>query len=763
MADPKDGKSIRANRFGGFRSTRMAAAIAPLLLVAGGAPVFAQQATSLPLLPQPRDVASAGKGFRAASGLDIVVPDGDSGADKAAAWLRNGLGLSGSARADAPVVRFERVAGLPKEGYRLSSSASGATISASDDAGLFYGAVTLWQLASSSGEVPAVSISDAPRFPWRGFMLDSARHFQSPEFVKRLIDAMAAHKLNILHWHLVDDQGWRIEIDKYPKLTEIGAWRIPASAPGAPPLPRTGGFYTKAQIREIVAYAAARNIIIVPEIEMPGHILSVLRAYPELGTGVPIPANIHSDWGVYPWLFNIEEPTFAFLDDVFTEVTEIFPSPYIHVGGDEAVPTQWEQSPAVQKRMRELGLADSHAVQSWFMKRVEKMLTRRGRKLIGWDEIIDGGLAPNATVMSWRGIKGAITAAQAGHDSVLAPSPDLYFDHVQGITAAEGPGRGKPNLLEDIYRFDPLPATLTADQQRHILGLQSTLFTEHVRGDERAAYMIFPRLSALAEVAWLGKGRDFEDFVDRLIPQMDRVKAIGLKPAESAFTPFARVQSVAAHSATVTLATQVKSEIRYTIDGSVPGVKSALYAGPVDVTFPTRLRAVAFRGGKRLPGAVDMRYDRAAALRRDDRELKACSNSHSLALIDDAPAEGPRADFLINILDPCWIYEAAPLDAVTAVEVEVGQVPFNFQLSNGRNVVPRARPATPAGELEIRAGGCQGEPIGRVSLTQVTSPALTRLSVPVSPHKGAQDLCLTFTGEGTDPLWTIKSVQLRER
>ncbi len=338
----------------------LAGAVAAIALIA---PAQAQQA--LPLLPQPLEASSAGKGFRLADGLAIQTPSGDAGAEKAAVWLRNGLGLPARAKAGAPTVLFERVAGLPSEGYRLTTSATGALIRASDDAGFFYGAVTLWQLATApGGEVPAVTVSDAPRFKWRGFMLDSARHFQSPEFVKKLIDAMAAHKLNTLHWHLVDDQGWRIEIDKYPKLTEIGAWRIPATAPGAPPLPRTGGFYTKAQIREIVAYAAARNITVVPEIEMPGHVLSVIRAYPELGNSGPVPDGIHSDWGVYTWLFNIEEPTFTFLDDIFAEVTELFPSAYIHVGGDEVVATEWERSPAVQKRMRELGLADAHAVQS---------------------------------------------------------------------------------------------------------------------------------------------------------------------------------------------------------------------------------------------------------------------------------------------------------------------------------------------------------------------------------------------------------------
>lgn len=761
MKFPMRGQDIRAVR------RRRVAAIAgsivmPLVMAAMALPVSAREAP-VPLLPLPVEMKVGGKGFRVTDGLAVMAPQGDAGAKRAADWLMREVGRPGGERKGAPVIRFERVAGLPAEAYRLTTSADGATVRASDDAGLFYGAVTLWQLATGPGkEVPALDISDAPRFAWRGFMLDSARHFQSPEFVKKLIDAMAAHKLNTLHWHLVDDQGWRIEIDKYPRLAEVGGWRIPASAPGAPALPPVGGYYTKAQIRDIVAYAAARHITIVPEVEMPGHILSVLRAYPELGTGVPIPDDIHSDWGVYPWVFNIEEGTFGFLDDIFAEITDLFPSDYIHVGGDEVVTEQWQNSPAVQARMRELELADVHAIQPWFMKRIEKMLAAHGRKLIGWDEIAEGGLAPNATVMSWRGIAGAIAAARAGHDTVLAPSPDLYFDHLQGVTAAEGPGRGRPNTLEDIYRFDPLPATLTAEQQRHILGVEATLFTEHVRDDTRAAHMIFPRLSALAEVAWRGRGHDFDGFVDRVLPQMDRVRAMGLQPAESAFAPAAWVRSVEGQRARVELATQIRSDIRYTLDGSAPGPRSRRYDKPIELALPTRLRAVAYRGGRQLPGAIDKRYDRAAALRRDDRELKICSASLVLALVDDAPADGPRADFLTSILDPCWIYEAAPMDAVTAIDVEVGQVPFNFQLSNGRTVVPRARPATPAGELEIRAGGCTGDRIGWVSLAAVTSPAVTRLTVPVARRTGAQDLCLTFTGDEPDPLWAVKSVQLRE-
>ncbi|WP_235303580.1 beta-N-acetylhexosaminidase [Sphingopyxis sp. MWB1] len=734
-----------------------------MLAMASAIPVGAEQrASALPLLPKPVSATPSEGGFRLSDGVAIVAASDDVGLQKAVNWLRDKLGQRAAGKDPAVTVRFERVAGLPAEGYRLVTTPRGATIRASDDAGLFHGAVTLWQLASASAAVvPAVSIEDAPRFAWRGFMLDSARHMQSVDFIKRLIDAMAAHKLNIFHWHLVDDQGWRLPIDKYPKLTEVGGWRLPATAPGAPPLPPYGGHYSKEEIRDIVAYAAARNITVVPELELPGHALAALRAYPELGTGVPIPDDVHADWGVYPWVFNIEASSFSFIDDVIAETVALFPSPYIHVGGDEVITEQWANSPRVQERMRELGLAKMEEVQPWFMRRVEAMLAKRGRKLVGWDEIAEGKLAPNATVMSWRGVEGAIIAAHAGHDAILAPSPDLYLDHRQGVEAGEGPGRGRLITLEDIYNFDPLPDSLTPEQQRHIIGLEATLFSEHARDDARASYMIFPRLSALAEVAWRGAGDDFAGFVDRLVPQVDRMKAMGFDPAKSAFTPVARIASQAERQVTLDLSVQVPAEIRYTTDGSAPGPKAQLYSQPLTLKLPARLRAAAFRGGTALPGALDRSYDRVNVLRRDDRELKQCSQGLPLALIDDAPAEGPRADFLVNILSPCWLFEAAPMDKVAAIDVEVGQVPFNFQLSNGRNVTPRSAPATPEGELEIRAGGCEGERIGWVPLAQVTSPAVTRLTVPVAPRKGKADLCFTFTGDGPDPLWAIKSVQLK--
>jgi hexosaminidase len=636
------------------------------------------------------------------------------------------------------------------------------TIAASGDAGLFYGAITFWQLATSDGaSIPAMTIEDSPRFAWRGMMLDSARHFQSPAFVKRLIDWMAAHKLNRLHWHLVDDQGWRIEILKYPKLTEIGAWRSPATAPGAPPLPRTGGYYSQAEIRDIVAYAAKRHVAIVPEIEMPGHALAPIRAYPDLGVGPRPPPGIESDWGVFPYLFNIEDGTFAFLEDVLREVIALFPSEYIHVGGDEAVKDQWVASARVQERMRALGIADEKELQSWFIARIERFLSSNGRKLIGWDEILEGGIAPNATVMSWRGVDGAIAAAKAGHDAILAPAPILYLDHIQGTTGIEPPGRGGVVSLADIYAFDPAPATLTAEQQRHIIGLQGNLWTEHVRTEQRAAWMAFPRMSAVAELGWSRAGpRDLGGFVDRLVPQLERLKPLGLESAPSAFAPVLTARPGADDKAEVSLASQIGADLRYTLDGSAPTARSSLYSAPVRVELPARLRAASFRGAKELPGSIDRKLDARTVRRRGDNELKLCSENIALQLEDDAPAAGPRAAFLFDIMNPCWIYENVLLDGMSTIELDVGQLPFNFQIGRDVEKIRFRPPTTPEGEFEIRLG-CEGERIAVLPLAPAAAnPAVTTLRAPIGQRAGSHDLCITYTARGPNPLWAIDAVQL---
>ena len=582
-----------------------------------------------------------------------------------------------------------------EEAYSLVVSPERIVVSSHSPRGLFYGAVTLWQLTSVSSSIPALKIDDAPRFRWRGLLLDSARHYHSPQFIKKLIDTMALHKLNVLQWHLTDDQAWRLEIKKYPKLTEVGAWRVPAGPAAAADIdPATGrprlygGFYTQDQVREIVAYAAQRNVTIVPEIDMPGHASAAIAAYPQLGvTGKP--AAVPADWGVYPNLFNVEESTFAFFEDVLGEVLTLFPSQYIHTGGDEAVKNQWHGSPRVQSRMRELGVQDEHALQSYFVQRIGQYLNAQGRRLIGWDEILEGGLAPNATIMSWRGIDGAVTAAAAGHDAVWSPAPTLYLDNRP--LDWPRPGRGPVVSVEDVYRFDPSPAALTDEQRAHILGVQANLWTEHVRTEDRAEYMIFPRAAAIAEVGWSPAARiDFQSFSARLPDQLARYRSLGVG--------FARAPDPVADQ----------------------------------------------------PG------------RRTSHELESCTAQILLSLEDDAPVHGDRAVFLVDIMNPCWIWRGADLSDVAAIAASVGQVPFNFQIGDDVKKIALRRPRTAAGELEVRIDGCAGEKIATLPLAPaVKNYAVTELpAATIAGRTGPHDLCFQFTQASVDPLWVLDAVQL---
>jgi hexosaminidase len=491
-------------------------------------------ADGLTITPAPAKAVVAEGTFQLSAATRIVVAKGDAEAKGVANQLADLIQRSrgfrpdvveGGPAAEAIVLTREGPTG---EAYKLDIGPQGVTIAAAKRAGLFYGAMSLWQLATpdaAKGPVAlqAAAIEDAPRFAWRGLMVDSARHFQSLDTLKAVIDAMAAHKLNTFHWHLVDDQGWRLEIKKYPKLTEVAGWRHDPGA--AVTYPKYGGFYTQDQARELVAYAAARNITVVPEIETPGHALAPIVAYPALGTAPP-DATKMGDWGVFPWLYNTDDATFAFLDDVLNEVMDIFPSTFIHVGGDEAVKDQWKASPKIQAKIKELGLKDERELQSWFIQRVGKSLEKRGRRLIGWDEILEGGLAPNATVMSWRGIDGAIAAAKAGHDTVLSPHPVLYLDNRQSLSPDEPTGRGRVVSLKDVYAFDPAPEQLSADERKHILGVQANVWTEHMQTDDRMQQMAFPRAVALAERGWTPEsGVSWDDFARRMPAEMARLKS----------------------------------------------------------------------------------------------------------------------------------------------------------------------------------------------------------------------------------------------
>lgn len=731
------------------------------LLVAGPAAAAPQ------LLPTPASMAERGEGFSLA-GAPLVATD--AGARNAAARLAELMGKAGVtlptpvARSDASVaVRFRRVAGQPVEGYRLTTGSTGAVIEASDDSGLLHGAVTLWQLATAGapGRVAGVAITDQPRFPWRGLMLDSARHPQSLAFIRQLIDAMMASKLNRLHWHLVDDQGWRLEIKRYPALTQVGGCRAPAVAAGAPPLPRICGSYTQAEVRELVAYAAARGVTIVPEIEMPGHALSALRADPSLGMGVPIPPGTESDWGVFPWLYNTEDRTFAFLENVLTEVLALFPSHDIHIGGDEAVKDQWKADAGTQARIRALGLKDENALQGWFTARIGRFLAARGRRLIGWDEILDGGVPADAAITSWRGVDGGVRAARAGHDAVLSPDPVLYINNRQGSGPGEPPGRGRLVTLADLLAFDPIPAGLTREQQRHILGLQANLWTEHTRTEARAAWMLFPRALVVAESGWSPRpAGSLRPFIDRLVPQLDRIRTLGLTPADSP-TAVEVALAPAGGKIRATLGGQSGLPIRYTTDGAAPTAASPAYAAPLELAPGTRLRAASFLADRALAGVLDTRVTTAAALTRTSRQLTLCSDAVALDLEDDWPASGERAHFLLDILNPCWRWPDAPVTGARRVAVTVGQVPFNFQVGAERDRIRFRPPATAAGEMEVRRGGCAGERIAVLPLAPASGRAgTTRLEAALPAMAKTADLCFTYTARGPDPLWAIDRVEL---
>lgn len=492
------------------------------------------------------------------------------------------------------------------EAYRLTVADGRMEVVGGGDAGIFYGLQTLEQLKDSAGYVPAVTIEDAPRFPWRGAHLDVSRHFFPKDFIKRYIDILAYHKLNTFHWHLTDGIGWRLAIDKYPLLAQKAAWRK-VKDPLAPWIglelsdesrrdstDTYGGYYTEADIREIVDYARARHITVIPEIEMPGHSEAATFAYPQFacptakpGSGIYCPGN---------------DSTFLFLQEIIDRVVELFPdSPYIHIGGDEVGKEQWSGCPLCQARKQAEGLKDEHELQSYFVHRMEKYINGKGKRMIGYDEILEGGLAPNATVMSWTGFEGGVRAANAGHNAVMVPLDYVYFDHYQSQNPCEPQGWGGYNGVPRVYAFDPLRPEVAADKRHHILGGQANIWTENIRTPEHVEYMLLPRLAALSEALWTDTtAKDWHRFERKLDRQYDRYAARGWHYAESAFTPYIAEQYFNDDGALVIrLATEVALHpIRYTLDGSMPTAEAPVYADSIVITEPSTLTAVTFRRGK---------------------------------------------------------------------------------------------------------------------------------------------------------------------
>jgi hexosaminidase len=765
--------------------TRRAAARAVALSLSLALPAAARSG----VIPLPTEVVLGPGSFSVDPSTTVHVPRGDRDAGSAARYLvelwtrTNGLALpvvtvtatAGAKSAGAPnagTIEFRRRSGFGPESYGLEVEPQRITVSASSATGLFYGAVTLWQLlppGGSTGQIPAQTIRDAPAYAWRGLMLDSARHFQSPAFIRSMIDWMAWHKLNVLHWHLTDDQGWRLEIRKFPRLTSVGAWRVD------PDGTRYGGFYTQSEVRDIVRFAATRHVQIVPEIDMPGHATAAIAAYPSLGVTDDGAPPVSASWGVHAHLFNLEPHTFGFLEDVLAEVIELFPGPTVHIGGDEAVKDEWNASPVVQARARQLGVRDSEALQAYFTQRIGRYVTAHGRRIIGWDEILQPGLEKGAIVMSWHGVSGAHTAAVAGNDAILAPWPTLYFDNRQSALPTEPPGRLKVVSLEDVYRFDPHDAALSDIQRHHVLGIQANLWTEHMQTEERVQWMALPRAAALAEVGWsAAERRRWPDFLERLVPMFARYRAFGLNYADSVFAPAAQI-SPSAESYTVTLSNQARGaatalgDIRFTLDGREPSALSTRYDAPLTLPAGTEVRAAAFVGPERASRTWIKRFDAQAARRRDSHDLESCSDGIGLLLepAGSGEAAGARAantPLALDIMNPCWMDRGVDLSGGPSIIAAVAPLPFNYEIGADAAKIRVGDARTAEGELEVHVDGCD-TPAGTLL---PLAPAASAPGVTILPGQrlprlpGRHDLCLRFARPRLDPQWAIDWVEVGE-
>ena len=733
----------------------------------------------LALIPMPANVERCAGRFDLQAGT-VVASGRKSGSSGVADYFRDllarthgvrlGQAADNAAAAHAITFSLNEDGGANDwrdESYHLDVTPQGVAVTANKTHGLFNGAVTLWQLLERDSDgartlhAACVHIADRPRFAWRGLLFDSARHFQPVEFVKHFIDTMALHKLNVMQWHLTDDQGWRIEIKKYPRLTQVGAWRAPQPNELGlvdPSTGKYGGFYTQDQIRDIVRYAAERYVTIVPEIDMPGHAQAAVAAYPAVGVTGQAPA-VSSDWGVHTYLFNVDESTFSFIDNVLAEVVALFPSPYIHVGGDEAAKDQWQASPQVQERMHRLGIRDEKDLQGYFTARLSGFLHRNGRTLVGWDEILEGGLPPGAVVMSWRGTAGAVAAAAHGNDVILSPDPALYLDHLQSSAPDEPPGRVKVLSLADIYAFEPLPHELDAAQAQHVIGAQANLWSEYLTTPERVEHAAFPRAAALAEVLWSPQGaRTWPGFVERLPAQFERYRQLGVAYSDVALVPQPAVSRVSgSNNARIELKRQVDlGAIRFTTDGRPPQPASQEYREPFSIAMPATLTAATFLGSRQLASATRP-VDATAVARRYSDALKSCGDAVLLRLEGGADASGKAPRYNVDLMNPCWIYPQVDLGAISRIDVRIGSLPYFFQLWHDTDKVVSHTPTAAADELQLRLDRCDGAPFATIAVGDSTAPRV--VSATLTGTTGLHDICAVFATRQRDPLWLIDWIE----
>jgi hexosaminidase len=759
-------------------------------LATTGMAIVAPATPTWSLLPQPAEVRLGLSGLvKIANGALVAVRGADREqvqpmADRFMQLLAStrGLQLSRATPADAhPVITFEvdphaNVVG--DTGYRIVVAPQGVRVIARTPGGAFYGGVTLWQLLTPPGwvrdtvaEIAEGVIDDHPRFPWRALLLDSGRHFQSVPDIEKLIDWMSLSKLNVLLWHLTEDQGWRLEIPEYPALTKTGACRkavgLDIELTGDSEKPYCG-FYSEDQVRDIVRYAAARFVTVVPEIDLPGHSQAAVAAYPWLGvTGKRPP--VWTDWGVSPWLLKPDERTLQFVDDVLDEVMDLFPSRYISIGGDEADKQQWNASPELHARMQQIGLANMDQLQGWFTGRVADYLVKHGRTPVGWDdELVAGAKLPAAeVVMSWHGSDGervALEATAQGHAVVLTPQESLYFDHYQSDLPDERPGQPPMTTLRQAYDTAVIPTGATTAEARRVIGVQGDLWTEFMPSFAHDQHALFPRIAALSEAGWSAPGaHDWNGFLPRLAAELARYRALGIGYADTAFAPAFDVTAGREGMLRVALANQTQfGEIRYTTDGSAPTSTSTQYVRPLEFSAQgnVTLRAATFGpDGFDLAAPRTQMLDASTLLSRDGSALASCTDQPGMRLDGDRPAQGPRPVYRVEVGDMCWRWLRAPLEGIEHVALTVGRVAWRFgDEAQGAVVRPKA---SADGEFEIHADSCTGPLLARLPLApKMRGDGQNELNATVSGSKlnGARDLCIFATGDPRDGQWVLARV-----
>ncbi len=578
------------------------------------------------IIPQPAFLQQEEGVFTLEKTTPVYVDAGDSSLLRTIGFLNERLekaaGFSLKVIQDDPLRHgqekgiFLLDAELSKEAYNLEITPGRVLIEYGDGAGAFYAVQTILQLLPTEifaesrqrgvrWELPCCAIEDAPRFPYRGMHLDCCLHFFSVDFLKKYIDVMALHKVNRFHWHLTEDQGWRLEIKKYPLLTEKGQWRketvIGSLSSGFYDGKPYGGYYTQDEVRELVRYASERYVTIIPEIELPGHALAAIACYPELSCGLEDHYETATRWGIFKQVYCPKEETFKFLEDVFDEVFELFPTELVHIGGDECPKASWKKCPHCQSLIKKLGLKDEFELQSWFIQRMEKYINSKGHQIIGWDEILQGGLAPNAKVMSWLGEEGGIKAAQQHHEVVMAPYPKYYLDYWQADPESEPLAMGGPTTLRTMYEYNPVPEVLTSDERRYIIGVEGCVWTEYMPTPARVEYMAWPRMCAIAEAGWTREDKDWNRFTRSLELHLGRLDRLGVAYCKAFFDPFIELHKDTEYSKVATISVDAPgAEIRYTLDGSTPTAESRLYEGPFVINRQQRVTAAAFREGKRI-------------------------------------------------------------------------------------------------------------------------------------------------------------------